>query len=54
MNEIMMVLKQYNCTIVSQEMQLFCVIKAGVPKNRTREVLYQLKELQSVDVQKSP
>jgi uncharacterized YigZ family protein len=53
MNEIMMVLKQYNCTIISQELQLFCVIKTGVPKNRTREVLYQLKELQSVDVQKA-
>jgi uncharacterized YigZ family protein len=53
MNEIMMILKQYNCTVISQEMQLFCVIKTGVPKNRTREVLYQLKELQNVDVQKT-
>jgi uncharacterized YigZ family protein len=53
MNEIMMILKQYNCTVISQEMQLFCVIKTGVPKNRTREVLYQLKELQNVDVQKA-
>jgi uncharacterized YigZ family protein len=52
MNEIMVILKQYNCTVISQEMQLFCVIKTGVPKNRTREVLYQLKELQNVDVQK--
>jgi uncharacterized YigZ family protein len=52
MNEIMMVLKQYNCTVISQEMQLFCVIKTGIPKNRLTEVLYQLKELQSVEVHK--
>jgi uncharacterized YigZ family protein len=50
MNEIMIILKQYNCTVISQEMQLFCVIKTGIPKNRLTEVLYQLKELQNIDV----
>ena len=48
MNEVMMVLKQFNCTIISQEMQLFCNITAGIPKNRLAEVLYRLKELQNV------
>jgi uncharacterized YigZ family protein len=52
MNEVMMVLKQYSCTVIGQEMQLFCVIKTGIPKNRLTEVLYQLKELQHIDVQK--
>jgi len=52
MNEIMMVLKQYSCTVISQEMQLFCVIKTGIPKNRLTEVLYQLKELQNIEVHK--
>jgi uncharacterized YigZ family protein len=52
MNEIMMVLKQYSCTVISQEMQLFCVIKTGIPKNRLTEVLYQLKELQNIEVYK--
>ncbi len=52
MNEIMMVLKQYNCAIISQEMQLFCIIKTGIPKNRLTEVLYQLKELQNIEVNK--
>ena len=51
MNEVMMVMKQYNCTIISQEMQLFCLIKAGIAKSRLPEVLYLLKELQ-VDVEK--
>jgi uncharacterized YigZ family protein len=51
-NEVMMVLKQFNCSIIAQEMQLFCVIKAGIPKNRLEETLYRLKELQNVITKK--
>lgn len=51
-NEVMMVLKQCNCTVISQEMQLFCNIKAGIPKSRLTEVLYRIKELQNVDIKK--
>jgi len=52
MNEVMMVMKQFNCTILSNEMQLFCHIKAGVPKNRLEDVLYRLGELHNVSVKK--
>ncbi len=52
MNEVMMLMKQFNCTILSNEIQLFCIIKAGVPKNRLDEVLYRLKDLQNVTVKK--
>ena len=52
MNEVMMIIKQYNCTVISNEMQLFCVIKAGIPKNRLDEVLYKLKDLQNVAIKK--
>ena len=52
MNEVMMVLKQFNCNIISQEMQLFCMIKTGVPKNRLQEVLYRLHNLQNVTARK--
>lgn len=53
-NEVMMVMKQHNCTILSQEMQLFCVIRVGIANSRLPEVLYRLKELQSVEVNKIP
>ena len=53
MNDIMMLLKQYGCTVVNQELQLFCSITTGIPSNRSQEVLYKLKELQGVDVAKS-
>ena len=52
MNEVMQVMKQCNCTVISQEMQLFCNITAGIPKSRLAEVLYRLKELQNVDTKK--
>jgi uncharacterized YigZ family protein len=51
-NEVMMVMKQCNCTIIANEMQLFCNITAGIPKSRLTEVLYRLKELQNVETKK--
>ena len=53
MNEVMVVMKQFNCTILSNEMQLFCNIKAGVPKNRLEEVLYKLKDIKNLTVKKT-
>lgn len=53
MNDVMMILKQFNCNILAQEMQLFCMIKTGIPKNRLDEVLYRLKDLQHVSVKKT-
>jgi len=52
MNDVMMVLKQYNCSIIAQEMQLFCLIRTGIPKNRLQDTLYRLKELQNVVTKK--
>lgn len=52
MNEVMLIMKQCNCTIVTQEIQLFCNIIAGVPLNRLEEVLYKLKDFQNVEVKK--
>ena len=52
MNDVMMILKQFNCTIITQEMQLFCLIKTGIPKNRLQEALYRLHDLQNVVTKK--
>ena len=50
MNKVMTIIKQFNCTILQQEMQLFCILKIGVPKNREAEVMYSLKELKGVEI----
>ncbi len=52
MNEVMMIMKQYNCAIHANEMQLFCNIRVGIPRNRLEEVLYKLKDLKQVSVKK--
>lgn len=52
MNEVMMIMKQYNCTILQQEAQLFYTIKAGIPKNRQEEAVYKLKQLHGVETVK--
>jgi len=52
MNDVMMILKQFNCHILAQEIQLFCMIKSGIPKNRLDEVLYRMNDLQNVSVKK--
>jgi uncharacterized YigZ family protein len=51
-HEVMKVIKQFGCVVLKQEAQLFCLIEAGVPKNRLDEVLFRLKELRGVEVQK--
>ena len=49
-NEVMMVMKQNSCTVINQEMMLFCEMTVGIAKNRLQEVLMRLKELQQVEV----
>ncbi|MGE5106801.1 MAG: IMPACT family protein [Sphingobacteriales bacterium] len=52
MNDIMTIIKQTNCRIIKQELQLFCILETGIPKNRLEEVLYRLKDLRKVEFKK--
>ena len=52
MNDVMKVVKQFDCVVLKQETQLFYSIEIGVPKNRLDEVLFRLKELRGVEVEK--
>ncbi len=53
MNEVMMIVKQSGCSVLSQEVQLFCLLKIGIPKAKLEEVLYRLKQLHPVMVNKA-
>jgi uncharacterized YigZ family protein len=53
MNDIMLIMKKYNCTIYKNEIQLFCKIEAGIAKFRLAEVLYALENIQNVGIQKA-
>ena len=48
MNEVMMIVKQYNCSVVEQVAQLFVELKIGIPKHRLEEVIHKIQDLQGV------
>jgi len=48
MNEVMLLVKQYNCSVVEQTAQLFIQLQIGIPKNRLEEVLEKLGALREV------
>ncbi len=52
MNEVMKLVKQFECMVLKQETQLFCSVEIGVPKNRQEELLYKLRDLRGVEVGK--
>ena len=54
MNDIMHILKQFGCTVLKQEAQLFCRIETGIPRNRLQEVLFRFNDLHDVHVHKLP
>ncbi|HQW44907.1 MAG: YigZ family protein [Chitinophagaceae bacterium] len=52
MNDVMKIVKQYECVIQKQETQLFCLLEMGVPKSKMEEVLNKMKDLRGVEVEK--
>lgn len=48
LNDVMQLIKQYQCTVLQQENQLFCFVRISVPRNRLEELKYQLSELHDV------
>jgi uncharacterized YigZ family protein len=49
LNEVMTIIRHYNCSIHLQDIQLFCLFTIGIPINRQEEALYRLKDLQTVE-----
>ena len=52
MNDVMTISKQFDCLVSQQEMNLFCSLQLGIPKYRLDEVLYKLKDLVAVEVER--
>ncbi len=49
MNEVMTVVKQYNCTVIKQDLQLFCDMVIGIPKNRLSDVTFKLQDIRGLE-----
>ena len=50
MNEVMTVVKKYNCTVTAQQMELFCRMDIGIAKAKHELVLLKLKEIVGLEV----
>ena len=50
LNEVMLLVKHYNCSVVEQTAQLFIQLHIGIPKNRLDEVLEKLGALRDVTI----
>ena len=50
MNEVLRILRQFECTVSNMENQLFSSLEAGIPRNRLDDVMYKLKELRAVEI----
>ncbi len=48
MNDVMILVKQTDCIISKQELQLFCTMDIGIPKNRLQEVLMKLSDIRNL------
>ncbi len=52
LNEVMIIVKQYNCSLIEKDIRLFCYIKLGIPANRQDEVLYRLSQIKGLVFEK--
>lgn len=52
MNMLMTIIKQYECEVIKQDLQLFCNMIIGIPKLRLDETLMKLKDIRDVTIKK--
>ena len=50
MNEVMTIVKKYNCSILTQKMELFCLMEIGIPKPNVELILIKLKEIRGIEL----
>lgn len=50
MNEVMMIAKRYNCTVLDQQLELFCRMDIGIPKTNHELILLKLKEIIGIEI----
>jgi hypothetical protein len=45
-----MLAKQFSCTVIEQEMQLFCRMKIGIPVKHLTEVVNLFNDLKGIEI----
>jgi len=52
MNEVIRIIKHYNCSLIKNEMQLFCKIETGIPINKLEDVLASFQNIKNLEFHK--
>lgn len=50
LNNVMRVVKKYDCMILKQDIQLFCIMEIGIPKSNLGHCVLQLQDLKSMEL----
>ena len=50
LNDVMRIIKKNDCVILKQELQLFCMIEASIPRSQLELCILQLKNLKSIEL----
>lgn len=51
MNDVMRLVKQQGCVIHKQQLQLFCLMEIGIPKNHFDSTIQKLKEMRGIELE---
>ncbi|GAB3429592.1 IMPACT family protein [Niabella aquatica] len=51
MNEIMTAVRQFDCEVLKQELQLFCIMDIAIPRYRLNETLMKLNDIRDLSVE---
>ncbi|ULT39552.1 YigZ family protein [Niabella defluvii] len=51
MNDIMTAVKQFDCEVLKQELQLFCIMDIAIPQYRLTETLMKLGDIRDISIQ---
>ena len=50
MNEVMKIIKKYNCSIQNQQIELFCKMDIGIPKTNHELVILNFTEIAGLEM----
>lgn len=50
MNEVMIIIKQFDCEIINQQLQLFCDMEIGIPQINLTEAFSKFNDLRDVEI----
>jgi hypothetical protein len=52
MNDVMKLIKQFDCVVLRQEINLFCDFEIGIPQKWLEAIMFKLRDMKGVEIEK--